>query len=131
MKSWCQRRSRPAGTLIVATLLSLASVHAQPVAGVWYDRTDRPEPRMGPAMAYDAARGRVVLFGGSGASGPLGDTWEWDGTSWSQVPSSGPSVRSGHAMAYDTVRGHVVLFGGTLGHSGVYFGDTWQWNGTS
>jgi hypothetical protein len=28
-------------------------------------------------MAYDAATGTVVLFGGEGASGALGDTWIW------------------------------------------------------
>jgi hypothetical protein len=34
-------------------------------------------------MAYDAARGRVVLFGGWTFDGtPLGDTWTWDGATW-------------------------------------------------
>jgi len=36
-------------------------------------------------MAYDAARRRVVLFGGGPNSPPfqsLGDTWEWDGVKW-------------------------------------------------
>ncbi len=40
------------------------------------------------AFAYDAARGRVVLFGGTSLIYPnivyLSDTWEWDGTTWSQ-----------------------------------------------
>ena len=42
-----------------------------------------PSARGGSAMAYDAARGRVVLFGGADVDGtPLGDTWTWDGTTW-------------------------------------------------
>ncbi|MHB8878486.1 MAG: hypothetical protein ACYC8T_32720, partial [Myxococcaceae bacterium] len=37
--------------------------------------------RYGHALAYDAARQRVVLFGGLD-SAYLTDTWEWDGTTW-------------------------------------------------
>ena len=34
-------------------------------------------------MAYDPNRGRTVMYGGNGGIyGTLGDTWEWDGTSW-------------------------------------------------
>ena len=33
-------------------------------------------------MAYDAADGTLVLFGGEGRSGSLGDTWTWDGSAW-------------------------------------------------
>ncbi len=35
-----------------------------------------PAPRFGHGMAYDSARQRTVLFGGMGANGLLGDTWE-------------------------------------------------------
>jgi hypothetical protein len=28
-------------------------------------------------MAYDPATGNVVLFGGFGGNGVLGDTWTW------------------------------------------------------
>ena len=35
-----------------------------------------PSPRYGPALAYDAARGRVVLFGGTDGNFGLADTWE-------------------------------------------------------
>jgi len=76
-------------------------------------------------MAYDAARQRVVLFGGSGYA----DTWEWDGILWVQrAPASSPSYRQSHAMAYDAARQRVVLFGG---YGGGYLGDTWEWNGTN
>jgi hypothetical protein len=33
-------------------------------------------------LAYDAARNRVVLFGGTDELGLLRDTWTWDGTDW-------------------------------------------------
>ncbi len=80
-------------------------------------------------MAYDAVRQRTVLFGGLG-SGPLGDTWEWDGIDWTLRNPGGtsPSPRVLHAMAYDPVRQRVVLFGG-LDSSNPRLADTWEWDG--
>ena len=79
--------------------------------------------RASHAMAYDSARGRTILFGGIGGSF-LGDTVEWDGTTWTQrVPATSPSARTYHAMAYDSARGVTILFGGA---NGSYLGDTWE-----
>ena len=64
-------------------------------------------------MPFDAAKGwqrerrevyltnlaLVVLFGGLQGTMDLADTWEWDGTSWTQRAPMGPSARDGHAMA--------------------------------
>jgi sugar lactone lactonase YvrE len=64
-------------------------------------------------MAYDAAHSHVVLFGGSGDSGSLNDTWTWNGNSWvEQIQPLTPSAGGPFAMAYDAARGQVVLFGG-------------------
>ncbi len=42
-----------------------------------------PSKRGGPAMGYDPARKRIVLYGGFEASRKsLDDTWEWDGQQW-------------------------------------------------
>ncbi len=92
--------------------------------------------RYGHAMTFDAARARVVLFGGDNNSSVLGDTWEWDGTSWIQRLIAGPPARSGHAMGYDSVRGKAVLFGGNdrislLGDTWEYDGLTWVFRGAS
>jgi cysteine-rich repeat protein len=71
------------------------------------------------AVAYDAARDRVVMFGGDA------QTWEWDGARWMlQTPAISPVARDDGAMAYDPVRKRVVLFGGSS------FDDTWEWDGT-
>ena len=71
-------------------------------------------------MAYDSARGRVVLFGGD--DGNYDDeTWEWDGSVWTQRIIAGPSPRYFHAMAYDSGRARLVLFGGRD------LGDTWEY----
>jgi hypothetical protein len=79
-------------------------------------------------MAYDAARGQVVLFGGYNP-GVLGDTWTWDGTEWIQRnPAHAPSARYGARMAYDGGHGQILLFGGRKG-GGRALGDTWTWDG--
>jgi N-acetylneuraminic acid mutarotase len=79
-------------------------------------------------MAYDAARGRVVLFGGDSLRSALfNDTWEWDGENWTQMADIGPSARQGCSMAYDSARSRVVLFGGSA--ADAFFGDTWEWDG--
>ena len=60
------------------------------------DSASSPGPRSGHAMAYDAARSRVILFGGTLAERdtPLGpvkstirfcDTWALKGTTWTRI----------------------------------------------
>ena len=46
-----------------------------------------PEARSEGYMAYDASRRVVVMFGGEGVKvvPTLGDTWEWDGSTWKRV----------------------------------------------
>src|SRR5260370_8840839 len=81
-------------------------------------------------MAFDAARGVTVLCGGSGGGLDLGDTWVFDGTSWSPLtPATSSSARFGHAMGFDSVRKRVVLFGGRS--NGVRQADTWEWDGSN
>ena len=92
----------PRTSVLVACL---AAVLAQTtVAQLAWVRRDFPMGS-GHQMVYDAARGRVVLFGGTLSGPALADTWEWDGVSWTLVePAVRPPARGGHAMAYDSVR---------------------------
>jgi len=91
----------------------------------------KPPARAGHAMTFDSIRNRVVLFGGV-LSGDIiaNDTWEFDGTDWTQVSSSGPAVRTAHQMSFDLGRGRTVMFGGAL-FTGVVFTDTWEWDGVT
>jgi hypothetical protein len=91
-----------------------------------------PTPRgVHGALAYDSARRRVVLRGGGTFPGQavFGDTWEYDGSNWTEVAGAGPSGRVAPAIVYDKARSQVLLFGG--GTWGPYSGDTWAWNGSS
>lgn len=87
-----------------------------------------PAARLGHALSYDDARGKVVLFGGSTGTAALNDMWEWDGASWNELSfATSPAGRQMHGMAFDGVRGKLVLFGG-LGFS-TSIDDTWEWDG--
>jgi Immunoglobulin domain/Galactose oxidase, central domain len=100
----------------------------------WFLRTTTgPAARQNAAMAFDIARNRSVLFGGmSHAAAPTtyGQTWEWNGTTWTTVSTTGPSARYLHAMAYDAARGNTVLFGG-LADGSFRDTNTWIWNGST
>ena len=89
-----------------------------------------PPPRAQAAMAYDAARGVAVLFGGNTFTRRLGDTWTWDGRDWTLHQAFvAPSARSQAAIAYDAARDMVLLFGGTGDAGGT--ADTWAWDGAT
>jgi hypothetical protein len=106
-----------------------------------------PSARSVTAMTFDSTRNVQVLFGGKSSSSSPGcavetragsgdyncnDTWEWTGTSWTEVtPGSNPSVRHSHALAFDSSRSRTVLFGGCCDSSSNYFGDVWEWDGSA
>jgi hypothetical protein len=80
-------------------------------------------------MAYDSARGTIVLFGGRtiGTTAYFSDTWEWNGSNWTQRnPTASPTSRSAPSMVYDSGRGVMVLFGGASA-STPYLSDTWEY----
>ncbi len=64
---------------------------------------------------------------------PLGDTWVYDGTTWTQMqPAHAPSPRRGAVAA--ALDGKIVLFGGdtippTYG-DWVSVDETWVWDGS-
>jgi N-acetylneuraminic acid mutarotase len=79
--------------------------------------------------------GPLVLFGGDNNFGSfLGDTWTFDGTSFTQVPVSNPPLAR-YASSIASLGNEVVLFGG-MGRTmsaavPTDLRDTWTFNGTS
>jgi formylglycine-generating enzyme required for sulfatase activity len=94
-----------------------------------------PAGRWGHKMVYDTRRDRAVLFGGFVPSvGLVNDTWEWNGTNWTQMaPANSPTARGFYCMAYDSWRQRTVLYGGFQGTSPNFsaLGDTWTWDGSN
>jgi hypothetical protein len=82
-------------------------------------------------MSYDAARQRVVMFGGN-AGHAYRDLWAWDGTSWTRLSDdTGPAARDGAVLAFDPASQKVLLWGGRSADGTTRLTDTWEWNGTS
>lgn len=93
----------------------------QEIAGV------TPSARENPSVAYDRARGRVILFGG-GDFPYSNETWAWDGVAWTDLdPVHAPTARANAAMAYDALRDRMVLIGGNSQAGNI--GDTWEFDG--
>jgi len=91
----------------------------------------RPRPRYASAMAYDAARKRIVLFGGI-AENPVNETWLWNGKTWTEMHAkTSPSPRSEPSMTYDRGRSATVLYGGSAGIGPFDLRDTWELKATA
>ncbi len=90
-----------------------------------------PPGRAGSALAFDTARERLILFGGSlhadNVGRPTADTWERTDGVWLRG-SNGPATRSGHAAAFDSLRNTLVVFGGVRA-DGDFSGETWEYDG--
>ncbi len=107
--------------------------------GSWTDRSpflatssNNPSARYGASMAYDAATGFVVLFGGRNlttlcGNATSGDTWRYHGGVWTPWNIVGPGPRAYASLVYDPSLGAVLLFGGKAG--AMDFNDTWELSG--
>ena len=85
-----------------------------------------PSARTGAAMAYDAGRNRLVLYGGSNQA----DTWEFE-TAWVQRTDVGSvGARTYAGMAYDPRRLRVVMHGGSQAGA-VPVNTTHEYDGTA
>ena len=60
----------------------------------------------------------------------LGDTWAFDGATWTLLTKDGPPARAMGYLAYDAKRDRIVLFGGRNGWPDGDLGDTWEFDGT-
>jgi hypothetical protein len=94
----------------------------------WTQRSAGASPaRYANAMCFDVVQGASLVYGGQSGFGfgdtPLGDTWKYDGATWTNLQLAGPPARTFTKMVYDESRQRAVLFGGW---SGGPLGDTWE-----
>ena len=75
-----------------------------------------PPARILAGGAYDPNRDRIVAFAGASISAdgktvtPFHDTWEFDGTTWTQILSDGPTVDK-PLMVWDDARADILMLG--------------------
>ena len=102
--------------------------------GTWYEPPvlTLPPARWNHHMAYDEARGVVVMTGGYLWNNTFAnDVWEYNGVTWRQrTPTTAlPRTREAAAFAYDRAQARFVLHGGYDGTGGgALLGDTWLYD---
>jgi PQQ-like domain len=109
----------------------LTATAAPATKGSWGQTNKRlgPPARDRHAMAFDAARGEIVMFGGINSKGNTPGTWLFKNGSWREAtPATSPALRTGAAMVYDSARQEIVMFGGHTSTGRV--AETWTWDGS-
>jgi hypothetical protein len=100
---------------------------------------DTPTPSNAPAPAQPTAAlpvaagpGNVTDASVSGGATTFDDTWEWDGTAWSQTGQSNPPpARTDASLTWDASINETILFGGSatpLSGGATPLDDTWAWS---
>ncbi len=72
----------------------------------------QPNPTVWHSLAFDQARGRLVLAIGQYNGAVASDTWEFNGSIWEPKGLHFPGGGYGHSAAYDFNRGRVLLLVG-------------------
>lgn len=90
-----------------------------------------PPPRYYAGTAYDPHSNRLIVFGGSGQAGALGDLWvltnangEGGVPAWVSFSAAGPGPRAGHHLGYDPIFKRAILVAGD-NSSGARPSDVW------
>lgn len=95
-----------------------------PASKTWSEAKGAAPPKRN-LYAVGATKDAMIVFGGNGASGPLGDLWSFDGKAWSKLTPAGalPPARGG---TYGTMisDGRMLVFGGNDGSKDL--ADLWE-----
>ncbi len=131
------------GGRTTATGTILSDCHAFDLGTNTWSQIANPTPgTTGPLeldashMAFDAATGALVLFGGAATAGKSDETWLLVGTTWIKVNGLTPGVNSPVALNLHGMTsrpapyGDVILVGGQDAGS-VNRTDTWRWDGVT
>lgn len=113
-----------AGTTTSATAVDLADYGWQAVV----QQPAPPPARRDPALVFDRARGRLILFGGLGQGGDLDTTWAFDlaSSTWSELaiaPATRPQPRHSMVAGLDAERDRVLV---STGQGTMFYDDIWS-----
>ncbi|MGC6489395.1 MAG: Kelch repeat-containing protein [Planctomycetota bacterium] len=112
--------------VVAAAALALPA----PAQNAWTQVTTTNAPSRGlwPGMAFATVTGKCYLYGGAGGGTTSNETWEYDGSDWTLVPTVGdPGERHTFGICYDEVRNVIVMFGGSS-NAYVPSGETWEFD---
>lgn len=104
-----------------------------PATNTWEDRGGGgPHGVAGAAMAYDAASGKFIVFGGLDFESLTvnAETWAYDleTNTWEQMaPAISPTAGNFHLMEYDAHSDRMILFGGGDANDRA-LGETWAYD---
>src|SRR5262245_50223871 len=98
--------------LRIALASALAAAAAAQTVWLQVPTPVAPPARTWAAIAHDTVRDRIVLWGGNDFAQWRTDTWEFDGSAWTQrtLVHAPPAARG--SMAYDRGRARAVLVTG-------------------
>ncbi|MBM4062025.1 MAG: hypothetical protein FJ265_13155 [Planctomycetes bacterium] len=96
----------------------------------WTLRTpaSSPSPRYAAGLAYDQRNARVLLHGGRNGSTYPNDTWAYDGSTWTPLPTGGTAAPTEvpTRLCFDPARAEAITARSRAG--GL---STWAFDGTS
>ncbi len=84
-------------------------------AGTWTtfpNLKTKPNYAKFAGIAYDPTMQRTIVYGGYNDTNYIDQTWEWDGTAWTQMKKHAAPARALTSMFYDPNLKKNVIFGG-------------------
>ena len=139
----CRTRTAIQVSIVAVVVLMCSTLGALPVgiagattgAPTWIEQNTASSPSGGwGSLVFDPDTEQLVLFGAQVSTGPLADTWNWNGSNWTQLhPAASPLPRYAESMAYDPATHQLLMFGGFTFGYGPFgaLGDTWTWSGST
>ena len=98
----------------------------------WVERTDElgeaPPGRRLNAITFDSERNKMVMFGGVSGGSFVNDTWEYDGTGWSEKNEFQRAIIT--YLAFDNNLNKMLMFGGDGSSSSIDNNEVWEYNTT-
>lgn len=130
------RRSLLAALAIPAVLVALMGARTLSTLLAHHTAAPtQPAPRRDAGLAADPDHHEILLLGGESSTGPLDDTWTWDGSTWTrQRPPVRPPAFRNPVLLYDHSRHRVDLLSAMSEDDGGSnlispYTDLWTWNG--
>src|SRR5262249_42825514 len=118
-------------SLVTRALANLLTLHVLSTAAwaapctlpsLWSQfSTSGPAQRWNHSAIWDGPNQRMIIYGGSNATGTLSDVWAFypSSSTWSQLnPSGGPRASTMRTARFDTRRQRMIVYGGSV--SGVW-----------